>query len=45
MGQRYWVIGGEYRDCRLQAPSSPGTETIGGPFEDERKRAQRNGSG
>ena len=34
MGQRYWVIGGEYRDCRFTR-SDPGTEAIPGPFPDE----------
>ncbi len=31
MGQRYWVIGGEYRDCRFDEVV-PGTEEISGPF-------------
>ena len=34
MGQRYWVIGGEYRNCRF-AEIVPGTEEISGPFPDE----------
>ena len=33
MGQRYWVIGGEYRDCRFDE-IVPGTEEIAGPFAD-----------
>jgi hypothetical protein len=33
MGQRYWVIGGEYRDCRFDEVV-PGTEEISGPFSD-----------
>jgi len=33
MGQRYWVIGGEYRDCQFDAVV-PGTEEISGPFPD-----------
>ena len=36
MGQRYWVIGGEYSDCRFN-DLEPGTETISGPFSDEHK--------
>lgn len=31
MGQRFWVIGGEYRDCRFDEVV-PGTEEISGPF-------------
>ena len=31
MGQRYWVIGGDYRDC-LFDEIVPGTEEISGPF-------------
>ena len=34
MGQRYWVVGGEYRDCAF-GQLEPGTETISGPFSDE----------
>ena len=34
MGQRYWVIGGEYRDC-LFDEVVPGTEEILGPFPDQ----------
>ena len=33
MGQRYWVIGGEYRNCRFDEVV-PGTEEISGPFPD-----------
>ena len=33
MGQRYWVIGGDYRDCRFDE-IVPGTEEISGPFAD-----------
>jgi hypothetical protein len=36
MGQRYWVIGGEYRDCEFDEVV-PGTEEISGPFNDEVK--------
>ena len=31
MTTRYWVIGGEYRDCRFDEVV-PGTEEISGPF-------------
>ena len=33
MGQRYWVVGGEYRDCQFDEVV-PGTEEISGPFPD-----------
>ena len=33
MGQRYWVIGGEYRDCQFDEVV-PGTEEISGPVPD-----------
>ena len=33
MGQRYWVLGCEYRDCRFDEVV-PGTEEISGPFPD-----------
>jgi len=36
MTQRYWVIGGEYRDCAFR-DLQPGTETVSGPFSDELK--------
>jgi len=34
MGQRYWVVGGQYSDCRFK-DLKPGTERIIGPFSDE----------
>ena len=33
MTHRYWVVGGEYRDCRFDKVL-PGTEEISGPFPD-----------
>ena len=33
MGHRYWVIGGDYRDCEFDE-IVPGTEEISGPFPD-----------
>lgn len=36
MATRYWIIGGEYRDAAFSA-LVPGTETMAGPFADERK--------
>ena len=40
MTQRYWVIGGEYRDCQFDEVV-PGTEEISGPFPDvARARAE-----
>ena len=36
MGQRYWVVGGEYSDCAFKQ-LEPGTERISGPFAEERK--------
>jgi hypothetical protein len=36
MGQRYWVVGGDYSDCRFKN-LQPGTETVHGPFADELK--------
>lgn len=33
MTTRYWVLGGEYRDCRFDEVV-PGTEEISGPFLD-----------
>ena len=36
MGQRYWVIGGQYSDCRF-SNLEPGTEVIHGPYSDELK--------
>ena len=31
MAQKYWVIGGEFRDCQFDVVV-PGTEEISGPF-------------
>ena len=31
MAHKYWVIGGEYRDCQFDEVV-PGTEEISGPF-------------
>ena len=36
MTTRYWVIGGEYEGPDFRA-LIPGTETMAGPFEDERR--------
>jgi hypothetical protein len=36
MGQRYWVIGGDYADCAFTS-LQPGTERLSGPFQDELK--------
>ncbi|MEA3000557.1 MAG: hypothetical protein QOH04_1947 [Sphingomonadales bacterium] len=36
MIKRYWVIGGEYQGPDFRA-LIPGTETMAGPFEDERR--------
>ena len=36
MGQRYWVIGGQYEDCDFRQ-LEPGTERVHGPFNDELK--------
>ena len=36
MTKRFWVIGGEYEGPDFRA-LIPGTETMAGPFEDERK--------
>ena len=36
MGQRYWVIGGHYSDCRFKE-LQPGTEVIHGPYSDKLK--------
>ena len=33
MGHRYWVIGGDYRDCQFDE-IVPGTEEISGSFPD-----------
>jgi hypothetical protein len=34
MEQRFWVIGGNYRDCRFKQ-LEPGTEIVAGPFADQ----------
>ena len=36
MTKRFWVIGGEYEDAKF-GRIIPGTETMAGPFADERK--------
>jgi hypothetical protein len=36
MGQRYWVIGGDYADCAFRQ-LQPGTEKVSGPYEEELK--------
>ena len=36
MGQRYWVVGGHYYDCRFK-DLEPGTETVHGPSNEEFK--------
>ena len=36
MTKRFWVIGGEYEGPDFRA-LIPGTETMAGPFEDERR--------
>ena len=36
MGQRYWVIGGQFADCQF-SDIQPGTEVIHGPYADELK--------
>jgi hypothetical protein len=36
MDQRYWVVGGDYRDCAFRE-LEPGCGTISGPFNDENK--------
>ena len=33
MTHRYWIIGGEYRDCQFDQ-DVPGTEEISGPYPD-----------
>ena len=35
MHRRYWVVGGDYEDAEFRA-LIPGSETMAGPFEDER---------
>ena len=32
MGQRYWVVGGQYSDCRFK-DIEPGTEIVHGPLQ------------
>ncbi len=36
MGQRYWVVGGDYSDCRFDRIEA-GTATVHGPYTDELK--------
>ena len=36
MHRRYWVVGGDYEDAEFRA-LIPGSETMAGPFDDERK--------
>ncbi len=36
MTYRYWVIGGDYSDCRFR-DIEPGTQTVHGPYDDELK--------
>ena len=36
MTYRYWVIGGDYSDCRFEN-IEPGTQTVHGPYDDELK--------
>ena len=36
MGQRYWVIGGQFSDCQF-SEIQPGTEIVHGPYADEVK--------
>ena len=36
MTYRYWVIGGDYSDCRFK-DIEPGTEIMHGPYKDEVK--------
>ena len=36
MHRRYWVVGGDYEDAEFRA-LIPGSETMAGPFTDERK--------
>jgi hypothetical protein len=36
MTYRYWVIGGDYSDCRFQN-IEPGTQAVHGPYDDELK--------
>jgi hypothetical protein len=34
MGQRFWVVGGEYSDCAFSR-LEPGKGKVSGPFQDE----------
>jgi hypothetical protein len=36
MGQRFWVIGGEYSDCQFK-DLEPGKAIVHGPYDDEVK--------
>jgi hypothetical protein len=36
MGQRYWVIGGDFSDCGFKQ-IEPGTEVVHGPFSEPLK--------
>ena len=36
MTYRFWVIGGDYSDCRFQ-DIEPGTQTVHGPYDNEVK--------
>jgi hypothetical protein len=36
MATRYWVVGGEYQDPEFRTLVA-GTETVAGPFQDERR--------
>lgn len=36
MTYRYWVIGGDYSDCRFQ-DIEPGTQSVHGPYDNETK--------
>jgi hypothetical protein len=36
MSTRYWIVGGEYEGADFRS-LIPGSETMSGPFEDERK--------
>lgn len=36
MGHRYWVVGGDYSDCRFDQIEA-GTEIVHGPYNDEVK--------
>ena len=36
MRQRFWVVGGDYSDCKFK-DLKPGTEILNGPYSDELK--------